>query len=400
MQFDLAAWGAELTPERPAVWSNGRWLTYRDLNERANGLANQLASLGIGFGDRVGLLAGNHLAHFDLMFAAAKIGFIHVPFDPQWPAARLGAVARTIGASLVISDLRHETLAAQAFSCPRVDLEEYREWLGYSSRRRTGPVELSPESIQSILFTRGPASDEPHAVLIPYRQALANARVTAMTWGLGPEDCALQVLPCAEASIHLLAMPLLAVGGRVVLPARFEAEEYLHATERLGVTAWALDAPAYAELADHAEFADCPLQAVRHAFSLGTSCSQPLRQRYLRRGVTIKAAYVRAECGPNVFALSDDDRPVAQRSVGLPMSHVDAQIRRADGRLCGPGEPGELSLAGEGLCAGYYDSAEAWHRVCREGRFHPGERAEYDAAGFFHLLGTPEPPEPPEPPES
>ncbi|MGH8517604.1 MAG: AMP-binding protein, partial [Panacagrimonas sp.] len=62
MNYDLAAWGAELTPDRPAVWFNGRWYSYRDLNERATRLANRLAASGIRYGARVGLLAGNHLA--------------------------------------------------------------------------------------------------------------------------------------------------------------------------------------------------------------------------------------------------------------------------------------------------------------------------------------------------
>ena len=44
MNYDLAAWGAELTPDRPAVWFNGRWYSYRDLNERATRLANRLAA--------------------------------------------------------------------------------------------------------------------------------------------------------------------------------------------------------------------------------------------------------------------------------------------------------------------------------------------------------------------
>ena len=96
MKFDLAAWGAELTPDRPAVWFNGRWYTYRDLNERATRLANTLAVTGVGFGARIGILSTSDLAHFDLLFAAPKLGFIFVPFNVHETAEGLREQARVV----------------------------------------------------------------------------------------------------------------------------------------------------------------------------------------------------------------------------------------------------------------------------------------------------------------
>ena len=217
MHFDFAAWGAELTPDRPALWFHGRWLSYRDLELRATGAANLLLEMGVGYGDRVALLSANHPAHLDLFLAAAKIGFIFVPFDPEADAAQLRADVRIVGPRLAISDLRHETLAAQAFSCQRIDLEEYRESLGQIGYRPLVRLELSPESIHSMLFTAA-AGDGRHALMIPYRQWLANVRGTAMGWQLGPEDCAIQVLPCWGGGVAPLG-PAAAGSGRPRRPA-------------------------------------------------------------------------------------------------------------------------------------------------------------------------------------
>ena len=144
MKFDLAAWGAELTPDRPAVWFNGRWYSYRDLNERATRLANRLAALGIGYGARVGLLAGNHLAHFDLLFAAPKLGFVFVPFDVGHVPSELRSLAERVQPDLLLCDARFTDVAAKAFDCPRATLEQYRTWLGYSSREHLEAPVLSP----------------------------------------------------------------------------------------------------------------------------------------------------------------------------------------------------------------------------------------------------------------
>ena len=65
--FDLARWRADLTPDRKAVYFNGQWFTYADLDTRATQLAGHLAQNGIKRGDRVAILAYNHICHLDLI---------------------------------------------------------------------------------------------------------------------------------------------------------------------------------------------------------------------------------------------------------------------------------------------------------------------------------------------
>ncbi len=387
MRFDLAGWGAELTPERSAIWANGRWLSYRDVNARAICLANHLHGMGLGFGERVGLLADNHLAHFDLFFAAAKLGFIFVPFDPQHPVAALRDAARVVAPSLVISDLRHETLAAQAFSCPRIDLEEYRNWMGYSSRRPLEPVELSAESIHSIVFSSG-AGGAPHAVLVPYRQVLANARTTAMEWGLGPEDCTVQISACGQAGMHGLSLPLLAVGGRVVLPSRPEAEEVLRVSRSLEVTSWMGSAADFAAVVAHADFDSAPPDHLRHAWLIGPHEATDVGASLARHKIAVSPAHSCAEAGFNVLGAPAEAMPPPGAS-GRALAHVDAQVRDSRGGICEPGQRGELTLAGEGLSAGYLDAAETWSHACRDGYFRTGQSALCDAQGWFFLLDPP-----------
>lgn len=384
MRFDLAGWGAELTPERPAIWANGRWLSYRDINARATCLANHLHGMGLGFGERVGLLAENHLAHFDLALAAAKLGFIFVPFDPRQSVATLRDAARVVAPSLVISDLRHETLAAQAFSCPRIDLEEYRDWLGYSSRRPLDPVELSAESIHSIVFSTG-AVGEHHAVLVPYRQLLANARATAIEWGLGPEDSTVQVSACWQAGMHGLSIPLLAVGGRVVLPTHPEAEEVLRVSRSLEVTSWMGAAADFAAVVAHADFDSAPLDRLRHAWLIGPHEASDVGACLAQRTIAVRPVHLCAEAGFNALGASAEANP-PPGAAGRALAHVDAQVRDPQGAICEPGQRGELTLAGEGLSAGYLDAAGIWSHACRDGYFRTGQSALCDAEGWFFLL--------------
>lgn len=379
MRFDLAAWGAELTPDRPAIWFGGRWASYRDLNERATGLAHYLLASGLGYGDRVGLLAPNHIAHFDLLFAAAKIGVVPVAFDPDAPLDNLVAAARVAMPGLVISDPRCETRAAQAFSCSRIDLDEYRDVLSQASRRPLEAAALSPESIHSLQFgARFPG----HATLVPYRQVHANVRATAVGWGLGPDDGVLQVSPCWRAQLQALAIPLLAVGGRVVIPDGFDTDEFLHVSEQLSVSLWSASTAQYEVLGQAAAFDAFSTESLRAAW-VETDDPSPLEltARYAARGLVLKPAFVCAEAGFNVFELSDDDVREDPRILGQPLAHVEVRIERESGQPCADGEAGRLRIGGEGLSAGYLDSDAAWRARCPARHFDSGVIAWRDARG-------------------
>jgi fatty-acyl-CoA synthase len=82
--------GARYWPDRLAVvdtahGASGRY-TYRDLNARADRLATWLRDhVGVGRGDRVGVLALNGIEALDALFACARLGAIFVPFNWRSP---------------------------------------------------------------------------------------------------------------------------------------------------------------------------------------------------------------------------------------------------------------------------------------------------------------------------
>ena len=386
MKFDLAAWGAELTPDRPAIWFSGRWYNYRDLNERATRLANQLATMGVGFGARVGILAQNHLAHFDLLFAAPKLGFVLVPYNVRLSTAELREQAAVTRPELVFCDARGLPAANEVFGCPRVTLEEYRKWLGHSSRRQVLAPPLSPESLQMILFTGG-STGQSKAVMIPYRQTLANAQGTAMGWDLGPEDCAIQATPCYHAALNVLSTPLLTIGGRVVLMTQFDAGEYLKLAERFEATVMFMVPSMFQMLAEHPDFATADLSRMRWAIAGGAPSPPALARRFIDRGVPFKQGYGMTEVGVNCFGIEVEEAVRHPDSVGRPLPHVQAVIRRTDGSPCQVGEVGELTFSGEALCAGYFHRNEDWLDVFRGESFWTGDLASRDADGRFFIRG-------------
>ena len=105
------------SPDKLAIIDVGKQpaleLTYRQMNERANRLANWLRDVaGVQKGDRVAILARDGVEHLDLFYACGKLGAIHTPFNWRLHWRELaGLIAQTRPKALVFSDEFKEAVA-------------------------------------------------------------------------------------------------------------------------------------------------------------------------------------------------------------------------------------------------------------------------------------------------
>ncbi|MFN6570019.1 non-ribosomal peptide synthetase [Dendronalium sp. ChiSLP03b] len=108
---------AERTPDAVAVVFENKYLTYHELNSRANQLAYYLKSLGVGADVLVGLCVERSLEMVVGLLAILKAGGAYVPLDPEYPAERL---------SFMLADTQIKVLLTQ---------EKLREFLpGHQAR--------------------------------------------------------------------------------------------------------------------------------------------------------------------------------------------------------------------------------------------------------------------------
>ena len=89
-------------PHKAAFRFDGDSLSYGDLRDRANGLAEVLAEKGVRPGDRVGLLLPKSLEMPVAVFGTLKAGAILVPMDAQSPPDRIATMIDDAGIRCVI----------------------------------------------------------------------------------------------------------------------------------------------------------------------------------------------------------------------------------------------------------------------------------------------------------
>src|SRR5215472_1964435 len=79
-------------PERAALAGEGTRLSFRELDDRVNGIAAALTTGGFEAGDRLALLLPNGPAYIELVYACALLGVIAVPLNTRLSAPELDRV--------------------------------------------------------------------------------------------------------------------------------------------------------------------------------------------------------------------------------------------------------------------------------------------------------------------
>lgn len=387
MMADIAAYRARLSPERPALAFEGRWYSYAEVHQRVCQLASKLAEAGVRAGDRVSILAFNHLAHVELLLATAKLGFIYTPLNYRYSALEQRQVCKDIQPRLLFYDREHSQ-EAETTAVPSICLDDYPSYLASANDTPLPAWQAQADSIQMILFTGG-TSGFSQGAMQPYRQSFFNAVNTVFSWGLRPEDATIQATPCFHAGINALSMPLFYLGGRVVIARHFQPSDYLRSVAQERISLLFMVPTMYQMLSEDPDFAHSDLSSVRWAISGGAPCPEPVRQAFAARDIRFKQGYGLTEAGVNCFSIDLDDAEAKPHSVGRPVLYSQAVLRDDSGQAVAPGEVGELTLRGPHVFSGYYNNIQASAIAFRQNRdwLWTGDLAQQDEEGFFTIVG-------------
>ncbi len=379
---------ATTAPDAVAV-AGGEPVSYGQLRRRAASAAARVASHTTA-GDRVAILAGNDAAFVVAYLAVLSAGAVAVPLNVASPSHELARELNSVAPRLVVASPAHADLArravAQYDATNTVFVLEGTE----ESDEQLAPVARARDDLAVLLFTAGTAG-APKPAMLTHGSLLANIEQMQSHPGLRlrPDDVALGVLPLFHVyGLNVVVGLALAAGASVSLVEHFHPAETIARIRDDGVTVIAGVPSIYAAwlaLDEHTAPADA-FARVRLAVSGATALPPDVpANMHARFGVVVHDGYGLTEASPVVTTTAVDANPRAG-SVGPPLPGVEVRLVGDDGEPVLEGDPGEITVRGDNVFAGYWNDDDSTRAVLAGGWLHTGDIAVADADGWLTLV--------------
>jgi len=406
---------AQIQPDKPSVIDdrpNGvvTTLTFAELNERANRLANVLIDLGLGAGSahsKVVWCGQNSIGLVTMINAARKLGVTAVPLNYRLSDDEAAYVTDHCDATVVYVDAEF----APMFSRIRAAIPQVQHILVFDGAT---PAGMTPDLMTNVDALMAAASaDEPQipetteagATMIytsgttgkpkgALRRGAGNAeQVAAMIALIGyiPDDVYIPTGPLYHSGPGGFMGIAQALGSTVVLQRKFAAEDWLRLVTKHKVTStFSAPTPIRMICALPSEVkAKYDTSSMKRMIANAAPWSFALKQMYLADfpSDSLFEVYGSTELGVNCVLLPQDQlrKP---GSCGQPSPMVEIKLFDDDGNEIegtGPDHPGELFVRSPSVFADYYKQHDKYEADQKHGYQTVGDIAYLDDEGFVYI---------------
>ena len=388
---DLLTTTAKRTPEAPAIKYRAATLSYGAAAAMASDLSRALRAEGLERGERVAVYLAKQLETVVAIFAASLAGGVFVPVNPALKARQVGHILRDCGVGMLVTsgdrlsglseelarcpDVRRIVVvgempaAPENFPCPVID------WQALIAGGRDGgpaPHRVIDADMAAILYTSG-STGLPKGVVLSHRNIVGGARSVTQYLENTSADRILAVPPLSfDYGLNQIMCAFLS-GCEVVLMNYLFPRDVIKLVAAERITGLPCVPPVWIQLAKQ-DWPDSVGQHLRYATSTGGRMPRPVvdalrtqlpdTRLFLMYGLTeaFRSTYLPPE--------EIEQRP---DSIGKAIPNAEILVVDADGRLCGPGEPGELVHRGALVAMGYWNDPERTAERYRPAPGVPGE---------------------------
>ena len=399
---------AKLRPEHPAVVDAERSLGYARLRERVHRLANALAALGAGPGQRVGLLSRNSSEMVEMLFAAARGGWACVPINYRLAPGEVAEIAADAELCALVAE---PELAELAVAVREGGFDGPMVWLGesgseaadaYSYERLLADASSSPpagepphDAVLLQMYTSG-TTGRPKGVMLTQANLMANSWVHQAERSVVASDRYLTTAPLCHLAAASRMLTLVHAGATHVIERGFDPGRAIAAIASGGANSTLVVPAMMRGLLDAAAASPMPVAGRVRLLTYGAS---PMPQDLLGEALEALACdfqqgYGLTESSPTLTLLPPADhlplpdgsyRPQLA-SVGREAPGVHVRVVDAEDRDVTPGAVGEVIARGPNVMRGYWRRPEETAAALRGGWLRTGDLARVDELGYLYLV--------------
>ncbi|KPK46989.1 MAG: hypothetical protein AMJ77_04555 [Dehalococcoidia bacterium SM23_28_2] len=401
---------ASIVPEREALVCNGTRLTYLQVQERVNRLANALTDLGVESGQKVAVMALNSHRSVEVYYACAKLGAVFVPINYRAKREELTYIVNNSEASILFVGERYLELIASI----RPELRGVRHFICYDGRpqgmqnyedviARYEPeevfVEVDDNDPTVLLYTSGTTA-MPKGVVLTYLSL--SVYVTNTVEPANPEthDITMLSVPVYHVAGATAIMSSIWGGRTLVVLPQFEPHAWLEAVQSERVTHSFVVPTMLSRIMEEPDFDKYDLSSLK-LLAYGAA---PMPYEVVRKAVDVfkcglMNAYGQTESTSTITYLGPEDHIIEGteeekqrklerlKSVGRAMEDVQIAIMDPEGNILAPGQEGEIVAQGARLMTGYWKRDEETAEALVDGWLHTGDVGWMDGGGYVFITG-------------
>ena len=380
-------------PDRLAVIDGDVSLTYSELVRRSVLLAEDLRErLHADEGEIVAISLPNCWQYPAAFLAAARLGAVLMPFNPQWRANEIGWFVRRLGIRTVITNKALRSVWSEVEGGPPEDriltidgAKMHRLWDqpgGARAFRSGGVYETQP----ALYLATSGSTGRPKVVPRSHANLLAGRSAVAEALGIRPGHRFLSVIPFHHANGFANCMFLPLASGATIVVLRKALPAALAARVKREQARIVIGSPfLYSLLADHVPQPE-DLSSVELYISSGAPLPDGLAALWRERfGRGIRQLYGSSETG--TISIEEAGGPAIRGGAGRVLRTVSVRIVDHDGTPLPPGRSGEISVRSPAMMAGYVGEPELNRQVLDGGYFRMGDIGRLTADGVLVIEG-------------
>jgi len=401
---ELVVARANEIPHKAFIYFYDQVITYRQVNERANRVANYLKSKGVKKGDFVSFLVLNSPENFYIMFGIQKLGAIAgaVNFMLQGPEIAYLLDDAKPKIVFVGSEFMKPFTEGYAQATHKPVVVEVVTGIEHAFKNvettvaeilKTYPVDEAlvpqkPDDPFLLLYSSG-TTGRPKGILLKHAGQLSLSRAQVGMNCLQENDVMLMVLPYFHVNpICVWTFSILFGGMSICLRKSPSPNDFWEPILDYGVTI-VMGVPAlYAFVlftADPAKI-DASRLKLRYAFSgaapMPVDIINTFKEKFnteIIEGFGLSEAHGMSTINP----LTGKRIP---GSVGVAMPGNDVKILDDDNKEMPIGEPGEICIKGAQVMLCYFNQPEATKETIKDGWLHTGDMGKMDDEGFIYIV--------------
>jgi len=402
----LLKWPVMRWPDKTAVVFKDESLTFSEINERINRLANGLIKIGLKKPKRIGVLLGNSPRYIEARFALLKAGLTLVRLNVRESIQQHAFILKHSGAHALIYGEDFKELTRELKKL----IPKIRFWIGvpngdkgdisYEKLMQTSSfldpdIQIKEEDIERINYTSG-TTGKPKGAIITFGASLARLRNDFFNEEIAItcQDVYLAVAPLTHAA-GVIFIPYYIKGATTVILDSFDPKSVLETIQRDGVTSVLLVPTMIIRLIEYPDIHKYDLRSLKRIY-YGTA---PMPVDKLRKAIEIFGNIFRQNYGlteatqpilylsPWEHILNGPENIIARlASAGRPALGVEVKVVKENGEPVKPGEVGEILVRSDSIMKGYLRDPKATAEALQGGWLHTGDLAKVDEEGYIFIV--------------